>query len=103
MEKHLTELKEEGQQLSKSPTSDPVAMTAAMKKAVDEITKKIQMLTEQQHEFMTLCQQKRDFFIVAIKYHMTVKQVKCHVCVCVSVCVCVCMCVCVSDVCVCHV
>ena len=76
MEKHLNEIKEEGHQLGKSPSSDPAAMTSAMRKAMDEVTRQIQMLNQHHQDFMTLCQQKRDFYSVAVKFHMTVRQVR---------------------------
>lgn len=75
VDKHLNDLKEEGQQLSKSPSGDPIGMTSAMKKAVEDVKKMIHKLNENHQEFMTLCQQKRDFYIVAVKYHMNIRQV----------------------------
>ena len=81
MERHLSELKEEGHLLGKPPSSDPAAMTPAMRKAIDEVTRQIQTLNQHHQDFMTLCQQKRDFYIVAVKFHMTVRQVRQSSCV----------------------
>ena len=74
MDAHLNEIREESATLLKIPTGDDTTKKI-LTKAVEGIKESVQSLTEQYQELMRLCQQKRDLFIVAVKFHMTIRQV----------------------------
>ena len=65
------------------PTFDPQEkeqnMHSATKKAIEAVKSELQRLTKTYQELMTTCQQKRDLFIVSVRFHMTIRKV--HVCV----------------------
>ena len=62
----------------------------ATKSAVENVTSTLDQLNSSYNKLTTMCQQKRDLFIVCVKFHMTTRQV--GVCVCVSMCVSVSVC-----------
>ena len=48
----------------------------ATKSAVENVKATLDELNDSYKELTTLCQQKRDLFIVCVKFHMTTRQVK---------------------------
>ena len=48
---------------------------AATKKAIDSVKAQVEELKKSYKELTDLCQQKRDLFIVCVKFHMTTRQV----------------------------
>ena len=62
-----------------NPTFEPKEseqdMHSATKEAIETVKTKLADLTKTYQELMTICQQKRDLFIVCVKFHMTNRQV----------------------------
>jgi len=58
-----------------APQETEENMHSATKEAVGLVKDQLKDLTDTYNQLMTLCQQKRDFFIVCVKFHMTTRQV----------------------------
>lgn len=63
-----------GQDSSDSQQEDST-MHEATKQVVDSVKEIIGELNKTHQQLMTMCQQKRDLFIVCVKFHMTTRQV----------------------------
>lgn len=50
-------------------------MQETTKKAVQSVQTTMKQLSSTHQELITMCQQKRDLFIVCVKFHMTTRQV----------------------------
>lgn len=50
-------------------------MQATTKKAVQSVKETMDQLSTTHQQLITMCQQKRDLFIVCVKFHMTTRQV----------------------------
>ena len=57
-------------------------MHAATQQAIDTVKAQVEELKKSYKELIDLCQQKRDLFIVCVKFHMTTRQVSVNVYVC---------------------
>ena len=57
------------------PNESEGEMHAAMQKAVEAVQTQIQELTKTYQQLSTVCQQKRDLYIVCVKFHMNLRQV----------------------------
>ena len=66
------------------PTFDPQEqeqnMHSATKKAIETAKQELQRLTKTYQELMTTCQQKRDLFIVSVRFHMTIRKACALIC-----------------------
>ena len=74
MDIHMKEIHDEQTELSKVPGGDDTK-NQVLVQDLERVKQMIQSLTELYQELMKLCQQKRDLFIVAVKFHMAVRQV----------------------------
>ena len=54
---------------------------ASTKQAIDSVKAQVEELKKSYKELTDLCQQKRDLFIVCVKFHMTTRQVSLPKCV----------------------
>ena len=52
-------------------------MHSATQQAIDSVKEQVEELKKNYKELTDLCQQKRDLFIVCVKFHMTTRQVSC--------------------------
>ena len=52
-------------------------MQETTKKAVESVKGTMDQLSSTHQQLITMCQQKRDLFIVCVKFHMTTRQVWC--------------------------
>ena len=52
-------------------------MHSATQQAIDSVKDQVEELKKDYKELIDLCQQKRDLFIVSVKFHMTTRQVSC--------------------------
>ena len=50
-------------------------MHSATQQAIDSVKSQVEELKSNYKELIDLCQQKRDLFIVCVKFHMTTRQV----------------------------
>ena len=50
-------------------------MHSATQQAIDTVKEQVEELKKTYKELTDLCQQKRDLFIVCVKFHMTTRQV----------------------------
>ncbi|XP_019856098.1 PREDICTED: triple functional domain protein-like [Amphimedon queenslandica] len=73
IDSHMKEIQEEQTQISKLPTGSEIKNQLLLKD-INDVKQSVQLLTESYQELMKLCQQKRDLFIVAVKFHMSVRQ-----------------------------
>ena len=72
----MKEIKDEGAVIAKLPGGEsPSASTGPMRKVANEVRQEIQNLTVLYQDLVKLCQQKRDVYIIAVKFHMSVRQV----------------------------
>lgn len=74
MDLHMKEIQDEQQLISKLPTGSEIRNQLLLKD-INDVKQSVQLLTESYQKLMKLCQQKRDLFIVAVKFHMAVRQV----------------------------
>ena len=51
-------------------------MHSATQQAIDSVKEQVEELKKNYKELTDLCQQKRDLFIVCVKFHMTTRQVR---------------------------
>ena len=51
-------------------------MHSATQQAIDSVKTQVEELRKSYKELTDLCQQKRDLFIVCVKFHMTIRQVR---------------------------
>ena len=80
MDAQMKDIADEGAAITKLPGGEsPSASTGPMRKVTNEVRQEIQNLTVLYQELMKLCQQKRDVYIIAVKFHMSVRQVCLHV------------------------
>lgn len=59
-----------------APRETEDTMHSATKEAIQLVKEQLNDLTATYQELMNLCQQKRDLFIVCVKFHMTTRQVR---------------------------
>ena len=72
----MKEIKDEGAAITKLPGGEsPSVSIGPMRKVTNEVRQEIQNLTVLYQDLMKLCQQKRDVYIIAVKFHMSVRQV----------------------------
>ena len=57
---------------------DGKEMHSATQKAIDRVKTQVEELKTNYKELADLCQQKRDFFLLCVKFHMTARQVSCR-------------------------
>ena len=57
------------------PSKSEAEMHAAMQKAIETVRTQLQDLTRVYELLMKTCQQKRDLYIVCVKFHMNLRQV----------------------------
>ncbi len=78
MDEHMDRIRADANILI-NPTFEPKetddTMHSATKEAITLVQNQLDNLTTTYQELMTLCQQKRDLFIVCVKFHMTTRQV----------------------------
>lgn len=70
----MKEIHDEQTELSKVPGGDDTKNQVLIQD-LERVKQMVQSLTELYQELMKLCQQKRDLFIVAVKFYMAVRQV----------------------------
>lgn len=70
----MKEIQDEQTQISKLPTGSEIKNQLLLKD-INDVKQSVHLLTESYQKLMKLCQQKRDLFIVAVKFHMSVRQV----------------------------
>lgn len=58
-----------------APSEPESDMHATMQKAIEAVRSQLQDLTKTYEKLMTTCQQKRDLYIVCVKFHMNLRQV----------------------------
>ena len=75
MDGHLKNIREESVDLCTLPDVDP-STREMLTQSIEGVKQGATSLTELYQRLMTLCQQKRDLYIVAVKFHMTVRQVR---------------------------
>jgi hypothetical protein len=73
MDEHMKEIQDEHVQLFKLPGGNEIKNKTILQD-LNQIKSSVNSLTELYQELMKLCQQKRDLFIVAVKFHMSVRQ-----------------------------
>ena len=74
MDAHLAEITEESFSLCNFP--EEYETSPVLEAVVIDVKDNIGMVTTLYQQLMLLCQQKRDLFIVVIKYHMIILQVR---------------------------
>lgn len=82
MDEHMDHIREDAHCLINptfAPKESEQNMHSATKEAIETVKEKLADLSKTYQELMTICQQKRDLFIVCVKFHMTNRQV-CDVC-----------------------
>ena len=57
------------------PSKSEAEMHSAMQKAIETVRSQLQDLTKTYELLMKTCQQKRDLYIVCVKFHMNLRQV----------------------------
>ena len=70
----MKDIQDEQVELSKLPSGDEIRNKVLLQD-LNQVKQSVQLLTESYQELMKLCQQKRDLFIVAVKFHMSIRQV----------------------------
>ncbi len=77
IEEEVKKLKEDADILSKPQFSSDMEerIKEVTQSAVERVQKTLDLLNTNYQELTTMCQQKRDLFIVCVKFHMTTKQV----------------------------
>lgn len=58
-----------------APSETESEMHASMKKAIEAVRSQLSDLTRTYELLMNTCQQKRDLYIVCVKFHMNLRQV----------------------------
>ena len=79
MEEQMGKMREDADILTQpkfSPTDTEETMHDATKEAIESVKLSIQHLNSIYQQLITMCQQKRDLFIVCVKFHLTTRQVK---------------------------
>ncbi len=59
-----------------APRETEETMHSATKEAIEVVKGQLNDLVATYQELMTLCQQKRDLFIICVKFHMFTRQVR---------------------------
>ena len=83
MDEHMKKIREDAQVLINPDfVSDEKGkkMHSATQQAIDSVKNQVEELKKSYKELIDLCQQKRDLFIVCVKFHMTTRQVGCVYC-----------------------
>ena len=83
MDGHLKDIREESVELCNLPTADGHSKEMLIQ-SIEGVKQGATSLTEMYQKLMKLCQQKRDLYIVAVKFHMTVRQVN-NTCTCTCI------------------
>ena len=79
MDDHMSKIRKDGNSLINpkfAPSETEENMHSATKQAIETVKAKLTDLSETYHDLMSMCQQKRDLFIVCVKFHMTSRQVR---------------------------
>ena len=78
MDEQLEKIREDAKELT-NPTFDPQAKESDMhtvtRRAIEVVRDQLTQLTQTYQQMMKTCNQRRDLFIVCVKFHMTVRQV----------------------------
>lgn len=80
MDEHMKRIREDAQVLINPDfvsEEDGKEMHSATQKAIDSVKTQVEELKTNYKQLTDLCQQKRDLFIVCVKFHMTTRQVGC--------------------------
>lgn len=77
MEEQLERVREDADVLTKPRFGQESegGMHEATQQVVETVKKGIEELNTTHQQLVTMCQQKRDLFIVCVKFHMTTRQV----------------------------
>ena len=75
MDGHLKDIREESVDLCNLPAALDANTRDMLLQSTEGVKQGANSLTELYQSLMKLCQQKRDLYIVAVKFHMTTKQV----------------------------
>ncbi len=76
MEEQIGRVREDSEILTNPRfTGEGGSMHEATKQVVDTVKKSLGELNATHQQLITMCQQKRDLFIVCVKFHMTTRQV----------------------------
>ena len=79
MDEHMKKIREDAQVLINpdfvSDEDEGKKMHSATQQAIDNVKTQVEELRKSYKELTDLCQQKRDLFIVCVKFHMTTRQV----------------------------
>ena len=77
MDGHMGKIREDAQALINPGfiSEGEEEMHSATKQAIDSVKAQVEELKKNYKELTDLCQQKRDLFIVCVKFHMTTRQV----------------------------
>lgn len=78
MDAHLAEITEESLSLCTFP--EEYEISPKIESVVIDVKVNIDKLTSLYEQLILLCQQKRDLFVVVIKYHMLILQVRPYTC-----------------------
>ena len=78
MEDQLEKAREDSKFLMRPQfsASEKEDMHEATEKAVQTVKESMEAVNATHQQLMTMCQQKRDLFIVCVKFHMTTRQVR---------------------------
>ena len=80
MDEQMNKLRTDASNLC-SPTFGPAELEAtahsATQKAVEAVRSQLKELTKTYEQLVTTCQQKRDLYIICVKFHMKMRQVCC--------------------------
>ena len=80
MDEQMNKLRTDASNLC-SPTFGPTELEAtahsATQKAVEAVRSQLKELTKTYEQLVTTCQQKRDLYIICVKFHMKMRQVCC--------------------------
>ena len=79
MEEQMEKMREDADVLANphflsAPDADK-DMLESTKKAIQSVEETMKQLSSTHQQLITMCQQKRDLFIVCVKFHMTTRQV----------------------------
>ena len=75
MDGHLKDIREESVELCVLLSVDPTTKVM-LTQSIEGVKEGANSLTELYQSLMKYCQQKRDLYIVAVKFHMTARQVR---------------------------
>ena len=77
MDEHMNKIREDAQVLINPDfvSDEEDKIHSATQQAIDNVKSQVEELKKSYKELTDLCQQKRDLFIVCVKFHMTTRQV----------------------------